>query len=76
MSLKQVLMWIKDRYKQKADYYLSIPRFIDSDLLKNGSWPLAEVVKTVDVDGVHVGALSKYTANQQRMTRKPLSITA
>jgi len=51
----------KDRYKQKADYYLSIPRFIDSDLLKNGSWPLADVVKTVDVDGVHVGALSKYT---------------
>ncbi|HNB62894.1 MAG TPA: hypothetical protein PLC60_09885, partial [Saprospiraceae bacterium] len=41
-------------------YYLSIPRFIDSDLLKNGSWPPKEVVHSVTVDGVPVGALSKY----------------
>lgn len=51
----------KDRYKHKADYYLSIPRFIDSDLLKNGTWPPKEIVRTVKVDGVTVGALSKYT---------------
>lgn len=50
----------KDRYKYKADYYLSIPRFIDKDLLKNGAWPPAEVVKTVTVDGVPVGAVSAY----------------
>jgi len=50
----------KDRYKYKADYYLSIPRFVDKDLLKNGAWPPSEVVKTVTVDGVPIGAVSRY----------------
>lgn len=59
-NVKVIYAAFKDRYKHKADYYLSIPRFIDSDLLKNGSWPPKEVVHSVTVDGVPVGALSKY----------------
>ena len=50
----------KDRYKYKADYYLSIPRFVDKDLLRNGAWPPADAVKTITVDGVPVGAVSAY----------------
>jgi len=50
----------KNRYRQKADYYLSIPRFIDSDLLKNGAWPPKKLVQSVKVDGIMIGALSEY----------------
>lgn len=50
----------RDRYKYKADYYMSIPRFIDKDLLQNGAWPPYKTVKTVTVDGVPIGAVSQY----------------
>ncbi len=59
-NVKVIYAAFKDRYKNKADYYLSIPRFIDSDLLKNGCWPPKEVVHSVTVDGVQVGSVSKY----------------
>jgi tetratricopeptide (TPR) repeat protein len=59
-NVKVLYASFKNRYKQKADYYLSIPRFIDSDLIKNGSWPPQELIHSVKVDGVMVGALSKY----------------
>jgi len=64
----------KDRYKYKADYYLSIPRFIDSDLLKAGTWPPKEVVKSVTVDGVQVGALSKYMDTMMFAALKAIKI--
>lgn len=64
----------KDRYKYKADYYLSIPRFIDSDLLKAGTWPPQEMVKNVTVDGVQVGALSKYTDTMMYTALKAVKI--
>lgn len=59
-NVKVIYAAFKDRYRSKADYYMSIPRFIDSDLLKNGCWPPKEVVHSVKVDGVQVGAISRY----------------
>lgn len=50
----------KDRYRHNVDYYLSIPRFIDKDLLLQGTWPPKDAIRTVTVDGIPVGAISHY----------------
>lgn len=60
-GLKVVYANYYNRHQYSADYYLFLPRFVDRNLLLRGAYPPPEVIKTVSVEGITLGSLSKAT---------------
>lgn len=52
-----------DRYKYKTDYFLFISRFVDTEMIKNGHFPPANVVYEEKADDVILGAITTRPAS-------------
>ncbi len=48
-----------DRHTKEWDYYISYSRYISAEQLQNGTWPPANVVHTVEIDGVPLSVVIK-----------------